>query len=257
MVRRAFTLIELLVVIAIVAILAALLFPVFAQAKEASKKTVCLSNLKNVGLAFTMYQSDADDAYPSGGDSFALWGGRRFRWPLMPYLALALQQSGSVNRANGASPLLYCPSDDTRHGLYDETSYSYAAAFYSPYDYLRTLDLRRLNDSVVPKVKCEPPVCVAFTSSQVQYPSSKALVFEWTNVHKADGQLSGPWGWPQGYSATVSGWNPGPYRWYGSRNLGMADGHTKFTVARAMTASHLDTPDPNITVDGIAGTDLR
>jgi prepilin-type N-terminal cleavage/methylation domain-containing protein len=62
--KRAFTLIELLVVIAIIAILAAILFPVFAQAKLAAKKTVSISNQKQLGLAILMYANDYDDTYP-------------------------------------------------------------------------------------------------------------------------------------------------------------------------------------------------
>ncbi|MCX7799807.1 MAG: prepilin-type N-terminal cleavage/methylation domain-containing protein [Fimbriimonadales bacterium] len=64
--RKAFTLIELLVVIAIIAILAAILFPVFAQAKLAAKKTAALSNIKQLGLGIMMYMQDQDGTYPMG-----------------------------------------------------------------------------------------------------------------------------------------------------------------------------------------------
>ncbi len=62
--KKAFTLIELLVVIAIIAILAAILFPVFAQAKMAAKKTQSISNLKNIGTGFQLYMGDYDDVWP-------------------------------------------------------------------------------------------------------------------------------------------------------------------------------------------------
>jgi prepilin-type N-terminal cleavage/methylation domain-containing protein/prepilin-type processing-associated H-X9-DG protein len=61
---RAFTLIELLVVIAIIAILAAILFPVFAQAREKARGITCTSNMKEIGLAWTMYIQDYDETFP-------------------------------------------------------------------------------------------------------------------------------------------------------------------------------------------------
>jgi prepilin-type N-terminal cleavage/methylation domain-containing protein len=91
---RAFTLIELLVVIAIIAILAAILFPVFAQAKLAAKKTVSLSNTKQMGLGEKMYENDYDDTIvlsqycssPGNGDTLTTW-----EQALYPYI-----KSGNV-----------------------------------------------------------------------------------------------------------------------------------------------------------------
>lgn len=90
-IRRAFTLIELLVVIAIIAILAAILFPVFAQAKEAARKTACMSNLRQLGMGMTMYVSDGDSRYPSWVPQLApINGGNTVFFPpdlqIMPYV---------------------------------------------------------------------------------------------------------------------------------------------------------------------------
>jgi len=88
--RKAFTLIELLVVIAIIAILAAILFPVFAQAKMAAKGTVNLSNQKQIGLSILMYGTDSDDTFPLAQrdepSNAALFGMSTWNVDVQPYM---------------------------------------------------------------------------------------------------------------------------------------------------------------------------
>lgn len=81
--NSAFTLVELLVVIAIIAILAAILFPVFGRARENARKTSCLSNLKQIGLGFMQYTQDYDEAYP-----LTSYGATNISWTIGvgPYL---------------------------------------------------------------------------------------------------------------------------------------------------------------------------
>ncbi len=83
--KSGFTLIELLVVIAIIAILAAILFPVFAQAREKARQTSCLSNQKQLGTAILMYKQDYDETYPAGNHPPDQWANG---WPLTtaPYI---------------------------------------------------------------------------------------------------------------------------------------------------------------------------
>lgn len=84
--RNAFTLIELLIVIAIIAILAAILFPVFASAREKARQTTCASNEKQLGLAIIQYTQDYDETYPIAVD--VNWNTPTTSWPLeiLPYI---------------------------------------------------------------------------------------------------------------------------------------------------------------------------
>src|SRR5579872_7481927 len=92
--RSGFTLIELLVVIAIIAILAAILFPVFAQAREKARAITCLSNLKQIGLACTMYTQDYDETLPFAWSAQGGWYNL-----LQPYIKNG--QSANFNQATG------------------------------------------------------------------------------------------------------------------------------------------------------------
>lgn len=106
--RRAFTLIELLVVIAIIAILAAILFPVFAQAREKARQTSCLSNLKQLALGYLMYIQDNDEVFPrrDNGDADFL--------PPDPRDPTPGQSNGMVYPYLKNLAMLVCPSESDR-----------------------------------------------------------------------------------------------------------------------------------------------
>jgi prepilin-type N-terminal cleavage/methylation domain-containing protein/prepilin-type processing-associated H-X9-DG protein len=247
-IRRAFTLIELLVVIAIIAILAAILFPVFSRAKEAAKQSTCLSNLKNIGLAFNIYGADADDMFPNT-NVIGLWTGRRFRWPIMPYLGVAQKsRTNSQYDTNSSTALLYCPSDASR-SAFNDTSYSYVSSLYRPPTFLASVTslFQLAGDGPCPIGTCES---VSFT--QVAQPSSKVMVFEWVNAHNF-GQTGpiGPWGKNTGFSM-------GPGFLEGRRNMTFVDGHSKSFAASQMTVnSNFGSADPNLTPGGYDGSDLK
>jgi len=117
--RKGFTLIELLVVIAIIAILAAILFPVFARAREKARQTSCLSNLKQLGLGLLMYAQDYDEALPATYQ----WYVQGSDWPLYAWRPCIFPYV-----KNGQ--LFQCPSDSgagadpSGSGLIPNSSYA-------------------------------------------------------------------------------------------------------------------------------------
>jgi prepilin-type N-terminal cleavage/methylation domain-containing protein/prepilin-type processing-associated H-X9-DG protein len=140
--KRGFTLIELLVVIAIIAILAAILFPVFAQAREKARSISCLSNLKQIGLGMLMYVQDYDEKYPENqyyyADATQAGGSRRVTWADMvfPYI-----KNGELHMDNnhvliqGKGGIWHCPSfpsdQDFNYGI-DINAFPDGSASWNP-----------------------------------------------------------------------------------------------------------------------------
>ncbi|MDR3707462.1 MAG: DUF1559 domain-containing protein [Capsulimonadaceae bacterium] len=143
----AFTLIELLVVIAIIAILAAILFPVFATAREKARQTACASNLKQIGLGYTQYLQDYDETVPVGRSN---WGwGKGWAGQIYPY----------VKSAN----VFMCP-DDSAQG--DAISYA-------------------INANLVGYSTGTTPTPIPVTISQMTSPVKSVMLFEVINCQSA------------------------------------------------------------------------
>ncbi len=156
--RKGFTLIELLVVIAIIAILAAILFPVFQKVRENARRTTCASNEKQIGIAFTQYIQDSDETTPGSTQ----WG---YGWAekIQPFIkAKAVFQCPDDTHAVSATPI--SPS------VNPDTPISYA-----------------LNGFI--RTGCNNNLCNGANLSQFNGPSNTVLCFESAhNGHKAVNQ---------------------------------------------------------------------
>jgi prepilin-type N-terminal cleavage/methylation domain-containing protein/prepilin-type processing-associated H-X9-DG protein len=188
--RRGFTLIELLVVIAIIAILAAILFPVFARAREKARQASCSSNLKQLALAFLMYAQDYDEKLP--GQNLAHYPGGPTAYPndaccVERNIAWAITQPYIKN-----AQVLLCPSEDDTFASRGATPYGPAGA--KQYKFKHAFCSR--GDGV--------------KMASIQWPAEIAMVREWHANHDDKG-------------CGCQNPEPGTRRY----NAAFADGHVK------------------------------
>jgi prepilin-type N-terminal cleavage/methylation domain-containing protein len=205
--RRGFTLIELLVVIAIIAILAAILFPVFAQARAKARQANCLSNIKQLSLGVMMYTQDYDETYPGGPGVASLWyPGPQGSWDNLPTTAY-----GNVAPTNVGSRIVpYIKNTGVFSDLDDPTGDRFANARWNG-------SLTRLSywwHSGLSQGWSQPQY-PAGTLSNPGRPHSVATLSKPAEVQMVQ----------DNWAAYHTSGQQGQARW----NIGYADGHVKFS----------------------------
>ncbi|MGD9495047.1 MAG: DUF1559 domain-containing protein [Armatimonadota bacterium] len=197
--RRGFTLIELLVVIAIIAILAAILFPVFAKAREKARQTACLNNTKQLGTAVMMYAQDYDERY-----NFAYCITPTVTWPnlLMPYVK---------------NPGIFaCPSDKDEWSIGGGIYLSYISNYYL----------------FPPGDNPDPALRIPRRMAEVQRPADTICLAENADGSTGNRQPDCQYAWGTYGSSASSGYNPWARvsleRHNGGSNYVFADGHAKW-----------------------------
>jgi prepilin-type N-terminal cleavage/methylation domain-containing protein/prepilin-type processing-associated H-X9-DG protein len=250
--RHAFTLIELLVVIAIIAILAAILFPVFAQAKEAAKKTQCASNQKQIGLAFMLYSGDSDDKFPCpGGGTTILNGGS----PQTGWIQTAADGSGqgiwpyvkTRDLKNGTNNMYSCPAAS---GFAGDTSLSRPwedkQRSYIMNDYIRAFHPGLTVTHTNPTPAQPNGYAEGISQTMVAEPASLVLVYEGAQTGSGNNQGGTNRNGSPYHRRTAGVSNRAPYTigfpmglHTGNRlsNFVFADGHVKSMIPGATWTS--------------------
>ena len=209
--RVGFTLIELLVVIAIIAMLAAILFPVFAKAREKARQASCASNLKQIGLGITMYAQDYDGMGVLQWDGDASWSATHLWMGLIsPYIS----KSGDAWFMHNGG--FRCPSEQA----YNVVNWSYAMAW---------------SDATYP---C-PDKAILGGKQLDQLKSGQVMVVESTNWYWYPMTLSVDTDGDGVMDSTGMAWMDLPMRHSNGQNLCFVDGHVKW-MARGAICSNYD-----------------
>jgi len=203
--RKGFTLIELLVVIAIIAILAAILFPVFARAREKARQASCLSNVKQLGLAAMMYCQDYDERIFPSRVTEARGNFRTEYWAtfLYPYVANA--------------QVFLCPSEPG--GIWPHYFPDSTSRFNTSYAPNRNVALDAHWDAAV----MPPP-----TLGEIRYPAETLLI---ADVARSAADYSTNNAWQVSVPPRGSNWHVSrfiPARHNGGANMAFCDGHAKW-----------------------------